>query len=158
MTMRVVSFSMVPLLFLAGRANAQKQQKDPAENAPRPMDALGMTYEALHPHLGPCKGDCRQQEKEAKLGHRATFELPPYAYTVEAGKVIRVVITAESFDGFIAEGKEKWGPPASLVYQSLANPDGTESHYGEAVWNLPNGVRVDARQSPVPGRSWESLN
>ena len=147
------AFLVFLLLVLVGRASAQKQPpKDPSENAPRPMDALGMTYEALHPHLGPCKGDCRQQEREAKLGHRATFELPPYAYTVEAGKVIRVVITAESFDGFIAEGKEKWGPPTSLVYQSLANPDGTESHYGEALWNLPGGVRVDARQSPVPGK------
>jgi hypothetical protein len=150
--LRVVTLSAVLLLLLASGSYAQKQQKEPAENAPRPMDALGMTYEALHPHLGPCKGDCRQQEREAKLGHRATFELPPYAYTVEGGKVIRVVITAESFDGFIAEGKEKWGPPSSLVYQALANPDGTESHYGEALWNLPGGVRVDARQSPVPGK------
>ena len=150
--LRVATLSAVLLLLFAGSSHAQKQQKDPADNAPRPMDALGVTYEALHPHLGPCKGDCRQQEREAKLGHRATFELPPYAYTVEAGKVIRVVITAESFDGFIAEGKEKWGPPASLAYQSVVNPDGTASSYSEALWILPGGVRVDARQSPVPGK------
>jgi len=136
-------------LIAAAPGNAQKNA---ADNAPRPLDALGMSYAALQPHLGACRGECRQQEREAKQGHRATFDLPPYSYTVDAGKVIQVVIIAASFDGFIAEGKDKWGPPTSLVYQILANPDGSESRYGEARWNLPEGVLVDARQSPMPGK------
>lgn len=145
--MSVVLFWCV--LFAATSAAAEK---NPVDNAPRPLEALGMSYAKLSPYLEPCRGECRQHEKEAKMGHRATFDLPPYAYTVEGGKVVEVMITATSFDDFVAEGKEKWGPPASLVYQAVANPDGTESRNGEVHWELPGGVVVDARQTPVPGK------
>jgi hypothetical protein len=137
------------VLFLAASAQAQKS---PAANAPRPLDALGMPYAKLMPYLEPCKSECRQHEKEAKIGNRVTFEFSPYAYTVEGGKVVEVMITAASFEDFVAEGKEKWGPPTSLVYQAVPNPDGPDSNNGQARWDLPGGVVVDARQSPVPGR------
>ena len=137
------------LLLLTAAANAQASSTvDP----PRPLDALGMSYANLKPYLGSCDKDCRQHTKEAELGHRATFDLPPYTYTVEAGKVVEVMITAESFEAFIAEGKEKWGPPTSLEYENLVNPYGTESRIGTAHWDLPGGVIVDARQTKMPGK------
>jgi len=136
-------------LFVAASVQAQKM---PVNNALRPLDALGMPYAKLMPYLEPCKSECRQHEKEAKIGHRVTFEFPPYAYTVEGGKVVEVMITAASFDDFVAEGKEKWGPPTSLFYQVVANPDGPDSKNGEAHWELPGGVVVDARQTPMPGK------
>jgi hypothetical protein len=111
-----------------------------------------MPYAKLMPYLEPCKSECRQHEKEAKMGYRVTFEFPPYAYTVEGGKVVEVMITAASFEDFVAEGKEKCGPPTSLVYQAVPNPDGPDLNNGQARWELPGGVVVDARQSPVPGR------
>jgi hypothetical protein len=137
------------IVLAAGTVNAQKE---PADNTLRPLDALGMTYAALSSHLGPCKSECRQHEKEAKQGYRATFEVPPYSYTVEGGKVVEVMITADSFEGFVAEAKEKWGQPTSLTYQILADQDGTEARYGVAHWDLPGGVVADARQIPVPGK------
>jgi hypothetical protein len=155
MIVRVLTFSIALLMLLAGRTNAQKdpkEQRDPGENAPRPLEALGMNYAALSAHLGACKNECRQQEREAKLGHRATFEVPPYSYTVENGKVVEVMITATSFDDFLAEGRAKWGPPNSLKYQVMSNQDGTEARNGTARWDLPNGVVVDAKQTPVPGK------
>lgn len=133
-------------------ASGVKAQTAPAANAPRPLDALGMNYEKLASYLEPCQKECRQHEKEAKLGHRTTFDLPPYSYTVEAGKVIEVMIMAESFEGFIDEGKEKWGPPKSLIFQAVENPYGGELRVGVARWELSGGVIVDARQTPIPGK------
>jgi hypothetical protein len=138
-------------LVSAGSLNAQNTPA--ANNAPEPLDALGMTYENLMAHLGSsCQKECRQHEKEAKLGHRETFEVPPYAYTVESGKVVEVMITADSFEGFIEEAKEKWGQAKSLTYQVLTSPEGVVSHHGTARWELASGVVVDAKQTPVPGR------
>jgi hypothetical protein len=134
---------------IAGGANAQTPA---APKAPRPLEALGMTYDTLAPYLEPCQKDCKQQEKEAKLGFRITFKVPPYAYTVESARVVEVMITTESFEGFIDEGKEKWGPPKSLVYQTVPNPYGSETRVGTARWELPGGVIVDARQTPIPGK------
>ena len=146
-TVRAVIFALN--LFLAAGANGQTSTE---VNAPRPLDALGMSYSQLTSYLKSCDKVCKQHAKEAELGHRATFDLPPYSYTVELGKVIQVVIIAESFDGFVAEGSESWGPPKSLVYQDLEDPFGTESHIGTARWELPGGVIVDARQTKIPGK------
>jgi hypothetical protein len=111
-----------------------------------------MTYDKLASYLEPCQKECKQLEKEAKLGNRITFNLPPYSYTVESGKVVEVMITTDSFEGFIEEGKEKWGAPKSLVYQAVPNPYGSETRVGRARWELPGGVIVDARQTPIPGK------
>jgi hypothetical protein len=133
-------------------AGGLKAQTPAAPNAPRPLDALGMTYDKLASYLEPCQKECKQLEKEAKLGNRITFNLPPYSYTVESGKVVEVMITTDSFEGFIDEGKEKWGAPKSLVYQAVPNPYGSETRVGTARWELPGGVIVDARQTPIPGK------
>lgn len=145
----LLALSLVPLLVFTSSASAQNA---PAANAPRPLDALGMRYSDLRGYLGTCDKDCKQHAKEADLGHRTTFELPPYAYTVESGKVIEVMIIAESFDAFLEEGKEAWGAPTSLVYQDLTDPFGTQSRTGTARWELPGGVIVNARQTKMPGK------
>jgi hypothetical protein len=133
-------------------AGGVKAQTPAAPNLPRPLEALGMTYDTLAPYLEPCQKECKQLQKEAKIGYRTTFNVPPYAYTVESGKVVEVMITTDSFEGFIDEGKEKWGPPKSLVYQAVPNPYGSETRVGTARWELPGGVIVDARQTPIPGK------
>ena len=145
--MRALIFAL--LLFLIPSVHPQSA---PTVNAPRPLDALGMSYTNLRTYLGSCEKECRQQSKEAELGHRAVFDLPPYTYTVESGKVVEVMITADSFEGFVAEGKETWGPPTSLVYQNWMSPFGTESRTGTARWELPGGVIVDAREAKIPGK------
>jgi hypothetical protein len=136
-------------LLLAGGMNAQNTA---APNSLRPLDALGMTFENLSPYLAPCQKECRQREKEAKLGYRVTFDLPPYAYTVESGRVVEVTIAADSFQGFINEGSEKWGPPSSLVYLAAASSFGEDTRTGTARWDLPGGVVVDVRQTTMPGK------
>jgi hypothetical protein len=137
------------LLFTTAAANAQTA---PTVRAPRPLDALGMSYANLRPYLVPCDKVCRLHAKIAEQGHRATFDLPPYTYTVEAGKVVEVMITTDSFQAFLDEGKEAWGPPTCLEYQDLVDPYGTESRTGTARWELPGGVIVDARQTKMPGK------
>jgi hypothetical protein len=144
-----VVLGMIVASLIVGRANAQTL---PAGNAPRPLEALGMTYEKFASYLGSCQKECRQHQKDAKLGYRTSFDLPPYSFTVESGKVVEVMITTDSFEDFINEGKEKWGQPTKLEYQVLQNPDGRESRNGTARWQLPGGVLVDARQTRIPGK------
>jgi hypothetical protein len=140
-------------LIIAGLIGAgASAQNPPAGNKLRPVEALGMTYEKLSAYLGSCRKDCSQHAKDAKLGHRVTFEVPPYSYTLEGGKVIEVMITVDSFEEFLNEGREKWGAPASLEYQVIANPFGPELRSGTARWDLPGGVVVDARQTQMPGK------
>ena len=133
-------------------AGVLKAQTLPAGNAPRPLEALGMTYEKFSTFLGSCQKECRQHQKEAKLGYRTSFDLPPYSFTVESSKVVEVMITTDSFEDFVNEGKEKWGPPTRLEYQVLQNPDGRESRNGSARWQLPGGVLVDARQTRIAAK------
>ena len=140
---------VVLFLVLAGGVKAQTTA---APSSLRPLDALGMSFENLSPHLASCQKDCKQREKEAKLGYRVTFDLPPYSYTVESGRVVEVMITADSFQGFINEGSEKWGPPSSLVYLAAASSLGADTRTGTARWDLPGGVVVDVRQTPMPGK------
>jgi hypothetical protein len=146
-TVRAVTLAL--LLFMTAAANAQTA---PTVNTPRPLDALGMSYANLKPYLVPCDKECGKHAKAAELGHRATFDVPPYTYTVESGKVVEVMITTDSFQGFLDEGKEAWGPPTSLDYQNLVSPFGTESRVGTARWELPGGVIVDARETKMPGK------
>jgi hypothetical protein len=137
------------LLLVATGANAQS---DTTVKAPPPLAALGMSYANLRLYLGPCDNECKPRAKEAELGHHVVFELPPYTYTVEAGKVVEVMITADSFDGFVGEGYDMWGPPTTLVHQNLESTFGAEASTSVARWELPGGVIVEARPAKIPGK------
>ncbi len=160
---RKLRFEIVPLLlfglllFFSSGPNAQTRAgaKDSASSissALRPLDALGMSFENFTSYLGPRQKEWKQQMKEARKGYRVTFELPPYAYTFESGKVVEVTITANSFQGFINEGTAKWGPPTRLEYLLSTSPYGANERTGTALWDLPGGIVVDVRQTTIPGK------